>query len=105
MDSLLCTDQVDIPIVVSSQTRSLSVILYDRFAGKVRTLIEETNPVAGRRLLNWDLKDDNGEKLTPGQFMVRVNCDDVSESRLIFHIRTGDKTFMAKETPHLLRED
>ncbi|MCG8363105.1 MAG: YCF48-related protein [Pseudanabaenales cyanobacterium] len=105
VDSLLCTDQVDIPIVVSSQTRSLSVILYDRFAGKVRTLIEETNPVAGRRLLNWDLKDDNGEKLTPGQFMVRVNCDDVSESRLIFHIRTGDKTFMAKETPHLLRED
>ena len=105
VDSLLCTDQVDIPIVVPSQTRSLSVILYDRFAGKVRTLIEETNPVAGRRLLNWDLKDDNGEKLTPGQFMVRVNCDDVSESRLIFHIRTGDKAFMAKETPHLLRED
>ena len=104
-DSLLCTDHVDIPIVVPSQTKSLSVILYDRFAGQVRTLIEENNPVAGQRLLSWDLKDDNGAKLTPGQFIVRVNCDDLSESRLIFHARRENKAFVATETPHLLRED
>ncbi len=104
-DSLLCTDCVEIPIAVPSQTKSLSVVIYDRFAGKVRTLIDENNPVGGQRSLNWDLKDDRGNKLTPGQFMVRVNCDDVSESRLIFPVRSGKKAFVGTETPHLLRED
>ncbi|MDJ0600474.1 MAG: YCF48-related protein [Crocosphaera sp.] len=103
-EDLLCTDQVEIPLMVPSNTQSLSVVLYDRFAGQVRTLLEENNPTPGQRSLTWDRKNDQGEILPPGQFIVRVNCDDVSESRFIFQTPVEKRTLVGA-TPHLLRED
>ncbi|MGK7875957.1 MAG: hypothetical protein AB4426_22470 [Xenococcaceae cyanobacterium] len=104
-DDILCTDLAEIPITVPGGVKLLSVVLYDRFAGKVRTLLEESDPALGQRTLTWDLRDDAGEKLPPSQFMVRVTCDDASESRLIFQDRTWDTPATYAGTPHLLRED
>ncbi len=101
----ITADQSLIPLTVPDGAKALSIVLYDRFAGKVRTLLEEQNPPGGERLITWDLRDDNGQKLTPGQFMVRVTCDNESESRLIFPEPTGDQLTYSATTPHLLRED
>ena len=101
-EDILYTDRVDISITVPTGAKSLSVVIYDRFAGKVRTLVEENEPAAGQRSLTWDLQDDAGEKLNPAQFMVRASCDDLSESRLILRKPTPA---IETRTPHLLREE
>ncbi|NEO39416.1 MAG: hypothetical protein F6J90_25020 [Moorea sp. SIOASIH] len=101
----ITADQVLIPLTVPEGATNLSVVLYDRFAGKVRTLLEERNPAEGPRPISWDLRDDSGQKLAPGQFMARVTCDNESESRLIFPERTGDRLALTATTPHVLRED
>ncbi len=98
-------ERVSLPLTVPQEAQTLSVVFYDRFAGKVRTLLEEANPTKGEREIVWDLRDDEGQKLPPGQFMVRVNCDNESESRLIFPERTGARLVATATTPHLLRED
>ena len=98
-------DRVSIPLTVPDEAKTLSVVFYDRFAGKVRTLLEEQNPLKGERQIAWDLRDDEGQKLPPGQFMVRVTCDNESESRLIFPERAGERLVSTATTPHLLRED
>jgi len=100
----ITADRVLIPLTVPDGATSLSVVFYDRFAGKVRTLLEEQNPTAGDRPLSWDLRDDSGQKLPPGQFMVRVTCDGSAESRLIFPERTGARSPLTASIPHLIRE-
>ena len=98
-------DSLAIPLTIPDEAKTLSVVFYDRFAGKVRTLLEEENPLKGEREIAWDLRDDEGQKLPPGQFMVRVTCDNESESRLIFPERGGERLVSTATTPHLLRED
>ena len=68
-------DRLSLLLTVPQEAQTLSVVFYDRFAGKVRTLLEEANPTKGDREIVWDLRDDEGQKLLPGQFMVRVTCD------------------------------
>ncbi|NES04201.1 MAG: hypothetical protein F6K22_15980 [Okeania sp. SIO2F4] len=101
----IAADRALVPLTIPEGATSLSVVIYDRFAGQVRTLLEEQNPAAGDRSLSWDLRDDNGQKLPPGQFMVRVTCDGYAESRLIFPERTGTRIPLTASIPHQLRED
>ncbi|WP_293064727.1 FlgD immunoglobulin-like domain containing protein [Okeania sp. SIO2B3] len=101
----IAADRALVPLTIPEGATSLSVVVYDRFAGQVRTLLEEQNPAAGDRSLSWDLQDDNGQKLPPGQFMVRVTCDGYAESRLIFPERTGTQIPLTASIPHQLRED
>jgi photosystem II stability/assembly factor-like uncharacterized protein len=94
-------NHTDIPMTVPAGTKFLSVIIFDRFAGKLRTLLEEDNPTSGERTLTWDMKGDANEALPFNQFMVRVMCDSTSESRLIFQ----DAPLKALDfgVPHVLR--
>ncbi len=74
----------DFEVDVPQGTARLTIELFDRFAGHVRTLADESNPAPGKRTFTWDLRDDQGEPVPLRQYMVRVSCDDISESRLVF---------------------
>ena len=95
-------DSAEFDVTVPENTQSLRVALFDCFSGPVRTLIEESNPAAGTRTVSWDRCDDSGERLPSWQYMVRVTCDEVSESRLLAYQpdRLTDPT--ANFQPHVL---
>ena len=78
------TDSASIPITVQPGTKSLNIEIYDRFAGKVKTLLNETNPSSGQQTLSWDLTDDSGKPVDARQHLVRVVADNHSESRMMF---------------------
>jgi len=96
------TDTADFEITVPDHTQSLRVEFFDPYSGLVCTLVEESNPTAGKRTVSWDLCDHHGTRLPSWTFEVRVTCDDVSESRLLkFQSpRLEDPTATFK--PHLL---
>lgn len=96
-----CAGGAEFDIDVPTQAGSLRVEFFDRFAGHVRTLIEESDPAPGRRSVSWDLCDDRGRGQPVRQFMVRVTCDRISESRLVLQRdRAYDPTLGFQ--PHLL---
>jgi photosystem II stability/assembly factor-like uncharacterized protein len=71
--------KLELPIKVPASTRQLSVRVWDRFADHVATVIDETNPKAGPRIVEWE----SGQK-APGYFFVRVSADGTSEDQLIY---------------------
>jgi photosystem II stability/assembly factor-like uncharacterized protein len=97
-----CADCADFEIDVPTGTQSLRVEFFDRFAGHVRTLIDETAPADGKRSISWDMSDDAGQRQPPRQFLVRVTCDDISESRLLLVQRDLALDPTAGFQPHLL---
>jgi hypothetical protein len=52
----------------------------------MRTLVDETAPVVGKRQVSWDRRDDNGEIVRPGIYIDRVTIDDEATSR-VFTLR------------------
>lgn len=74
-----------IPVVLKEAAGSLCIHIYDRFGDKVRTLVDETDPLPGERMFEWDLCDDAGDRLPVRQFQVRVAVDDEVECCLLFH--------------------
>jgi photosystem II stability/assembly factor-like uncharacterized protein len=84
-DQLLVTDgQISFTVDQPAGTRRLLIDIYDRFAGKVRTLADEDAPVPGSSPRSWDLADDHGNQCKPGAYVLRVSCDNRSESRMLF---------------------
>jgi photosystem II stability/assembly factor-like uncharacterized protein len=75
---------VQIPLDLPAGVHRLTVHCFDRFAGWIRTLLEEENPAAGPSTVTWNLSDRNAAPVPPGQYVVRVTCDGQSESCLIF---------------------
>lgn len=97
--------ELEIPVNVPDGAKALSVVIYDRFSGMAKSFKEEKRPSAGERIVHWDLVDDCGEELPPGQFMVRVTCDGVCESRLVFARRDWQAQPLSVGMPHVLREN
>jgi photosystem II stability/assembly factor-like uncharacterized protein len=96
------TDSADFEVIVPDHTQSLRVEFFERFSGHVHTLVDEAHPTAGKRTVSWNLCGDDGQRLQPRQFMVRVTCDSVSESRLLFPERDYVDDPTANFKPHLL---
>ena len=55
---------------------------WDRFGEHVRTVIDEPQPAAGPRTIDWDVTDDAGRPLG-GSFLLRVTIDGQSESQIV----------------------
>lgn len=96
---------LDINIDVPEGATSLSVEIYDRFAGLVKSMDGSRKPKSGHQCVRWDLTDNDGRELMPGQYLVRVTCDDVTESRLAFAERDWLKEPLSAGTPHVLRSN
>jgi photosystem II stability/assembly factor-like uncharacterized protein len=67
-----------LPVNVPEGLRRFSVRVWDRFGDHVATPVDESDPAAGPRTIEWD----RGER-DPGYFIIRVTADATSESRLV----------------------
>ncbi|MGH3947152.1 MAG: YCF48-related protein [Pseudonocardiaceae bacterium] len=74
---------VRINITVPDGSARLVIGIWERFGTQVRQLLEESQPEAGSRTIDWDVHDDGGKQLNRGSFIVRVTVDDQSESRIV----------------------
>jgi hypothetical protein len=72
-----------IPLTVPAGAARLTVDVWDRFGDLVRQLVDEPDPAAGARTLEWDVADDAGHPLDPGSFIARVTVDGASESQIL----------------------
>lgn len=103
IDSLTMTDDgADITIVVPPRTRELSVRIYGRFAELVRVAIADKDPAPGPRVVHWNLHNDSGEKVSAGQYVVRICADERVDSRLLSPSRFASGPG-AIVLPHLVR--
>ncbi|MGH3882131.1 MAG: YCF48-related protein [Pseudonocardiaceae bacterium] len=75
---------VFIPVTIPEDASRLIVNIWDRFGAHVRHLLDEQQPPAGRRTVEWDGTSDGGEPLEAGNFIVRVTVDDDSESWILW---------------------
>jgi len=82
------TRPVRINLSIPTDASRLTLTIWERFGEPVRRLLDETNPVSGDRVVDWDVTDNAGEPLDPGSFIVRVtvfrNGDSRSESRVVW---------------------
>jgi len=68
---------------VPSGTKRLTLRAWDRFGRDAGTLLDEINPKAGARIFSWDGRDEDGEPMPAGAYIVRVTADDQSASSLL----------------------
>lgn len=78
-------ETAEIPITLEPGAKSLRVEVFDRFGDKVKSLVDESDPPVGSRIVEWGLEDDAGHALPTGQYQVRVAVDQAIECRLLFH--------------------
>ena len=76
--------QTAIEIRVPEQTSRLAVRIFDPDGPLMRTLVDATHPQSGQRTLLWGRTDRTGNRMAAHSYIIRVTCDDVSESQLIY---------------------
>jgi photosystem II stability/assembly factor-like uncharacterized protein len=83
LEPLVATGSVQFSITIPPNATRLAVYIWDPFGELVRTLVDESNPPSGTRILQWDRTDKSGQVLPPGMFIWRVLVDQVTESRMV----------------------
>jgi len=74
---------VRIPVTVPDGAAHLTVNIWDRFGEHARHLVDEAEPRAGSRDVQWDVDDDAGQPLDAGSYILRVTVDGTSESQIL----------------------
>ena len=70
--------RVRIPVTVPDDSSRIALNVWERFGRHVGQILEESNPTAGTRTVEWDATGHSGS------FIVRVTVDDDSESQIIW---------------------
>lgn len=70
-------------VTVPDGAKRLTVGVWDRFGEHVRQLLDEPQPAAGPRTVEWDATDGAGQPMTEGSFIIRLTADDHSESQIV----------------------
>jgi photosystem II stability/assembly factor-like uncharacterized protein len=78
-----CADTAEIVFTVPERAQRATVVIWSRFARRVRTLYDQENPPAGQQRLVWDFTSDAGRHLPAGEYIYRVTVGDIAESRII----------------------
>lgn len=74
---------VRIDLTVPPGAAQLTITIWERFGDLVRRLVDEPQPAAGSRTVEWDVTNDAGEPLDLGNFILRATVDGRSESQII----------------------
>ncbi|WP_194825044.1 YCF48-related protein [Nocardia sp. XZ_19_231] len=74
---------LQIPVEVPADAGRLKVAIWNRFGRAVRRLVDETDPVAGIRTIEWNGVDDAGQPVGDGEFLIRVTVDGHAESQIV----------------------
>ncbi|MEM7350066.1 MAG: YCF48-related protein [Acidobacteriota bacterium] len=81
-DGTTATGHVTLDFQVPEGTQRLRVRLFNQFGFHIRSLVDETDPEAGSRSIEWDGLDAAGRPCVgPGAVICRVTTDDHAESR------------------------
>ena len=87
---LLATDSyehsegtVAVDFSVPAGAGRVTIHIWNRFARRVRTLLDEKNPTPGARSVVWDCLNDEGEAVPSGPYIYRLTVDETAESRMI----------------------
>jgi hypothetical protein len=70
--------------MVPQGAQRLTIDIWSRFGRYVRKLREEADPRPGRQVVNWDLLDDSGQRVSAGAYIYRITIDKEAESRIVF---------------------
>lgn len=70
--------RVRIPVIIPDNSSRIAVNVWERFGRHVGELLDESNPAAGARTVEWDATGHSGS------FIVRVTVDDNSESQIVW---------------------
>lgn len=68
---------VRVPVAVPDDASRLTVNVWERFGRQAARLVDEADPAAGSRTVEWDAAGRSGS------FIVRVSVDDDSESQIV----------------------
>ncbi len=63
-----------------------TVAVFDVAGRRVRTLVQGVQP-AGARVVTWDGRDDNGVRMAPGAYLVRLEAGTLRETRPVRLVR------------------
>jgi photosystem II stability/assembly factor-like uncharacterized protein len=74
---------LELPVTVPDDAGHLKVTIWNRFGRAVRRLVDEADPAAGARTIEWDGADDEGQPVGEGQYLLRVGVDGSSESQIV----------------------
>jgi photosystem II stability/assembly factor-like uncharacterized protein len=74
---------LQIPVEVPADAGRLKVAVWNRFGRAVRRLVDEADPAAGARTIEWNGVDDDGQQVGEGEFLIRVTVDGQSESQIV----------------------
>ena len=72
-----------IEYVIPEGAKRTAIHIWDQFGALVRALVDEIDPVAERKTVSWDGRNDSGEFVGSGIFIYRLTVDDSAESRVI----------------------
>jgi photosystem II stability/assembly factor-like uncharacterized protein len=75
-------EEVPIRLKVAAGTQRLTVQVWTRFGEEVGSVLDEIRPVAGPRVFGWDGRDRAGQRIAPGDYIVRAIADATSESAI-----------------------
>jgi photosystem II stability/assembly factor-like uncharacterized protein len=67
---------VSFTVELPAGARRLVIHIYDRFADRKRTIMEDDPRPPGPHPVVWDIADDDGRPLPPGAYFLQVSCDD-----------------------------
>jgi flagellar hook assembly protein FlgD len=56
----------------------MSAAIYDIGGRRLRTLVSQRELGAGNHNVSWDLRNDNGVRVTAGLYFIRVNAAEAS---------------------------
>lgn len=77
-------ESVEIPITVREGVKELRIDIWERFGRHLRTLIQESAPRPGLRLVRWDFTDSEGNTVAVGPYIVRITMDDDAVSFITY---------------------
>jgi photosystem II stability/assembly factor-like uncharacterized protein len=66
-----------------ADAKSVSLRIWNSFGWAKRQLVSEENPEGGEKVVTWDGRDDAGEPLPSGAYILRVTVDENAESLMV----------------------
>jgi photosystem II stability/assembly factor-like uncharacterized protein len=82
---------LSVPVVVPLGTRRVTVDVWSRFGHHYGRAFDESDPVAGSRVIVWEGRESDGRPVPDGQYIVRVTADSEAESTIVTLRRRSER--------------
>jgi photosystem II stability/assembly factor-like uncharacterized protein len=105
-DSEIYTEDVPISLNLPKGTQQYSIEVWDRFGEHIETIAHELNPSSGKKNINWSFpKKQANPNLELQHYILRVNVDEYSESRIVIQANSQKTNFILKSLETYVKEN